>query len=66
MKHSAQLQSSAISRIEWDDRDLTLQVQFTSGQTTTVPDVGKAAFEAFRNAESPGRHWNQNYKNQRS
>lgn len=65
MKHSAQLQSSAISRIEWDDQTHELAVQFTKGSVTTVPDVGKAAFEAFRDSESPGTHWNQNYRSRK-
>lgn len=58
MIHSATPQSTAISRIEFDDVRGQITVTFTKGGTITEP-CDRATYEAFKLAPSAGKFFNE-------
>lgn len=61
MIHSANPQSTAISRIEFDDVRGQITVEFTKGGVVTEP-CDRATFEQFKLAPSAGKFFNQTFK----
>ena len=55
---AANLSSSLISRIVYDEAARTLRLTFRHGPAYIYYDVPEREFEALRNAASPGRHYN--------
>lgn len=61
MIHSAVPQSTAVSRIEFDDQKQQITVTFTKGGSVTEP-CDQKTFEAFKLAPSAGKFFNERFK----
>jgi len=62
-EHSQAVNSSAISRVGYNEQDQTLMVTFLqSGRTYTYYDVPISIYHALARAGSPGRYFNYNVK----
>ena len=55
---AANLASTLIARILYDDEQRTLRVCFRHGPAYVYHDVPPEAYEALKSAASPGRHYN--------
>ena len=53
--------SSWIESVDYDPQTSQLTGHFVGGRSFTLP-VDKSTFDAFINAPSKGRFWNQNFK----
>lgn len=58
------VESSAIKAIGYDADKQHMKVEFTSGSTFTYADVPEDSFHALKNAESVGKHFAANIRNQ--
>jgi KTSC domain len=66
-EHSQSVNSSAISRVGYNEQDQTLTVTFLqSGRTYTYYDVPITIYRGIVRASSPGRYFNFNVKNRYS
>ena len=66
-EHSQALNSSAISRVGYNEQDQTLTITFLqSGRTYTYYDVPISIYRAIARAGSPGRYFNANIRNRYS
>jgi len=66
-EHSASVNSSAISRVGYNEQDQTLTITFLqSGRTYTYYDVPISIYHGLTRAGSPGRYFNFNVKNRYS
>jgi len=59
---AAKLGSSLISRICYVEEEKILQVRFRDGRLYCYYEVPSEAFDAVRDAESAGRHYNREIK----
>jgi hypothetical protein len=59
---AARLSSSLIARINYLDEERTLKIWFRDGPLYCYFDVPPEAYEALKQAESPGRHYNRHIK----
>jgi len=59
---SAQLNSSAIRQLDYDDKQKTLLIHFASGKTQQVAGVEPATYAAFVASPSPGRFYHEHIK----
>jgi len=66
-EHSQSLNSSAISRVGYNEQDQTLTITFLqSGRTYTYYDVPITIYRAITRAGSAGRYFNYNIRNRYS
>lgn len=61
MRHQAN--SSMIKSIRFVDSKNELEIEFKNGKIYSYPKVTQEEFEAFKNAESHGKHFNNCFKN---
>ena len=54
--------SSNLSRIRWDVQTSTLEVEFLGGRVYQYFDVPEGVFDAFRQADSHGKFFQQNIR----
>lgn len=59
---AVQVQSSVIQSLDYDSAAKSLRVAFTNGTGHTYQGVDEATYQAFLNAESVGKFFNQNFK----
>jgi hypothetical protein len=59
---AVQVQSSVIQSLDYDPAAKSLRVAFTNGTGHTYQGVDEATYQAFLNAESAGKFFNQNFK----
>ena len=59
---AVQVQSSVIHSLDYDSVAKSLRVAFANGTGHTYQGVDEATYQAFVNAESPGKFFNQNFK----
>ena len=57
-----QVESSAITQLQFDERASTVTITFTNGTTKTVP-CDKRMYEEFVSAPSVGKFYNQHFRN---
>lgn len=55
--------STAIRGVSYDESSKSLQIFFVKGGEQIVRSVSKSEFEAFCNAESVGRFFNEHFRN---
>ena len=55
-----------LTRCTYDPDTETMQIQFRSGQTYTFDDVPISIYMGLLNADSPGRYYHANIKDQYS
>ncbi|NBV95653.1 MAG: KTSC domain-containing protein [Actinobacteria bacterium] len=60
---SAVLNSSAISRLDYDDKANVLVVHFTSGRQQTFERIEPALYAAFVSSPSAGKFFHENIRN---
>ena len=58
------VKSSTISHVGYDKASSTLTIRFTHGGTYNYPGVPESAYEALLAAESIGKHFHANIRNQ--
>lgn len=61
---TAQLNSSAIRQLDYDDKQKTLLIHFASGKTQQVSAIDPQTYAAFVASPSPGRFYHEHIKGQ--
>lgn len=56
--------SSSIAHIDWNDKNNTLEICFTSGHTYHYPNCDKKHFAGLKEADSAGKYFQSNIRNQ--
>jgi hypothetical protein len=57
-----QLSSSFLTRCTWDPETEELQLQFASGKTYSFDGVPASVYQGLLEADSPGRYYHANIK----
>jgi KTSC domain len=61
-RQSVQLQSSSLSRAEYDADTEQLEITFVNGRSYTFERVPERVFEELRDSPSPGSYFNREIK----